>query len=795
MRRAALFLASACGLSLAGCTRGDSSWENPLSTLDSDSATVLDVDGSPARIQRDSYGVPHISAQTNRGLFVAYGYAVAQDRLWQLETYRRSGRGRLAEVFGEAFVPADTYSRLVGYRDSELEAQFNLLDEEERALFDGYVEGINRYIREVVIPDPLDKLPFEFHALGVGVPQPYSTSDLTSLLVVILRQFGEIGGNELANQRLLDDLLEQHGEAGYGVFNDARWLNDPDAPVSIPVSPAAPVRTGLARPPLRIRDQLVGPSQSPVESLRERAVALWESVGVPTRLGSYAWVVSPEKSANGRAMLYGGPQMGFNAPEIIHEVELNSGEGFHVVGLTLAGAPGVIIGHNRNFAWTLTTGAAGDNLDIYRETLCQGGYRYQGACVDFDRRLETISVRGGQPVSLEVLRTVHGPVTSVAGGFAFSQKRAHWMREIVTASALSSFDRARNLGEFQFQVQRVNLSFNVLYADREGNIAYFLAGLNPVRPAGYDLRLPFPGEGDAEWTGDNRGNPFSINPARGWLANWNNKPSPDYDSGDTLPFGKIFRVNDLFARLADGPISREDMEDIPRDIARVKGRTGRESRFLKPYLLRSLEAVPPANAVAARAKEVIEAWDGSVIEDAVESKTVQAGEVIFSAWLTRMLNDTFANAFGSHLAEASSNVLLHALDFAFEGISGVPPSRDYFECQDPNVLMSAAFHAVVSELAAEQGTDPFAWTGPRGNTVFSHPILGEVARIPLSNRSTYGQVIFLSPRIRGENIFTLGQSGFVKLVPPSGFELDPHFLDLLPLYRNFQYKPMGIRGR
>ncbi|HME91061.1 MAG TPA: penicillin acylase family protein, partial [Myxococcaceae bacterium] len=356
----------------------------------------------------------------------------------------------------------------------------------------------------------------------------------------------------------------------------------------------------------------------------------------------------------------------------------------------------------------------------------------------------------------------------------------------------AGLDRASNLAEFQQQVAKIALSFNVIYADQPGNIGYFVAGLNPVRAPGFDLRLPFPGDGSAEWTGQLRSNPSSINPSQGWLANWNNKPSADYDSGDDAAYGKIFRVTEIQERLAAGPVSVETMKDIPKDIARVKS-LGREARFLKPHLLAGLDAVPPSHPLGAQARAVVESWDGNAVEDAISSTNLNAGELIFSSWLDRMISDTFADELGDRLSEASSNMLLHALDFAFSGQSGVPPSRDYFNGVNPSVVISGAFDAVVAALAAAQGEDPSAWTGPRGVITFNHPLVGTVGTIPNSNRSTYGQVVVLrTPVISGENIFSLGQSGFIKLVPPFGFELDPHFRDLLPLYRNFDYKPMAL---
>jgi penicillin G amidase len=217
----------------------------------------------------------------------------------------------------------------------------------------------------------------------------------------------------------------------------------------------------------------------------------------------------------------------------------------------------------------------------YLETLCDpdagplGGYMFHGACVPFDARVEMIAVRGGAPVALPVLRSVHGPVVATAPGVAFTQKRAHWQRELTAVNAFLAFNRARNLQQFDAAVRLIPTSHNFLYADRAGNIAYWQAGQVPVRPAGLDARLPLPGDGSAEWPGGLLEVPTSINPVRGWLANWNNKPSVDYDNGDNQSFGRQFRLSDIEDRLSWGAISLDDMRDIPKDLARVKG-LGRE---------------------------------------------------------------------------------------------------------------------------------------------------------------------------------------------------------------------------
>jgi penicillin amidase len=752
-------------------------------------ATVLQVDGERATIVRDAFGVPHIFAETNRALFQAYGYAVAQDRLWQLEINRRAARGQLAELFGRSVLEADRVARTVGYTDLELDAQFARLGSEEQEIFRAYRDGINRYLTEVVAPDPLHKLPFEFHALGVN-PEPWTLRDSAAFGAFMTRRFGEIGGRHLTNQALLDHLVKRFGDAaGYAAFDDVRWRNDPDAPVTVP---SADGQAAQRVKSVQVAAQLGG-AAADWPDIGDEATRIWERLGVVTKLGSYAWVVSPSRSANGSAMLYGGPQMGFSAPEVLHEVQLTGGKGFNVTGMAFAGVPPVLIGRNARVAWTSTT-ATGGNVDTYIEKLCGvDRYVFSGQCTPMETRVESIKVRGEAPVVLAVRRTVHGPVVADRGAFAVSQKRAHWQREMESIRSFLAFDRARDLAGFEAGVKGIVTSHNFLYADQKGNIAYWQAGQVPVRPAGFDPRLPFPGDGSAEWPGGILPMPTSINPAQGYLANWNNKPSVDYDNADSQIFGKQFRLLDLQDRLASGAISVGDMRDIPKDIARFGG-LGRESRYLLPYLLEGIEAVPPAHPLAAPAVDLLEAWNGNAFQDAVASTRIEPAEVIFGGWLRHMTRRSFLDALGPMVNEASSNMLLHVLDAVLGSGSGVPPSRDYFNGGDPHAAISQAFDAALAELQASfGGPDPSAWRPPRRTTTFRHPLLGPVGSIPESNRATYAQIVVLSrPEISSENIFTLGQSGFASLSPGGGFALDPHFRDQLDLYRNFQYKPMRL---
>ena len=762
------------------------------------SAFTLPVDGDAVEIFRDEFGVPHIFAETDRGLFVGFGFAVAEDRLWQLEVNRRAARGLLAEILGPAFLSADIAARTVGYTEDELTDMFDDLPSEVQARFQAYVDGINRYITTLVLPDLPAKLPAEFAALGI-LPTPWTITDVVIFGAFRARNFGEIGGDELENQELLLYLTGVFGSPdGEAVFNDVRWRNDPDAPVTVPTRGAAITPARKSYKP----QQLNGSGVSPGVSLKD-AKETWEALGIPTRFGSYGWVLASRRSRRIRAMLYGGPQMGFTTPSILLEVQLKGGESdFNVRGMTFAGAPTVLIGYNRHLAWTSTTGV-GDNLDTYIETLCNAGfgpgsgYLFNSECIEFEDRAEVINVAGGSQTILTVLRSVHGPVFALnpAAGIAVSQKRAHWMREMETELGFGRMGEARNLAEFKAAVNMIVTSHNLLYADRAGNIAYWQAGEVPVRPEGFDPRLPLPGTGEAEWPGGVLPTPKSINPARGWLANWNNKPAQNFDNADEDILGKQFRLLDLTDRLAQnrtrGQLSLADMEDIPKDIGRIK-ELGREARFLKPYLLKALENLGTSHPSGETARALLEAWEGSAVSDVISSEFFEVAEVIFSAWLEAMISATFADELGPMVDEAGTNFLLHVLDDALaKKGSGVPPGRDYFNGEDPNQVMALVFDQTLAALTIQFSTpDPTQWIVPRGTIDFIHPILNfPVGSIPLSNRATYAQIVIFGRRsVFAESIQPLGQSGFISQTGGP----DVHFDDQLELFRNFEYKPMPL---
>ena len=566
---------------------------------------TLAAGGDVVVIDRDAYGVPHINASTEAGVFFGQGFATGQDRLFQLETFWRTATGRFAELQGPALVAQDQAIRTVFYTSAERAAQFQALSPRLQTMISSYVDGVNAYI-DSTAANPAAYLPIEYAAGGFQ-PERYSVDKAMAVMQFFIRRFGGIGGDEL--QRLAE--LQAQGPAW---FAENRPVNAPLAPTTIeagsqsapPVAPAAfrydgpPVDPALAAEVARQRDALT---------------ASLVASGVPHKFGSFAAVLSPAVAASGHATLLGAPQMGqprVDAKAVTAEYELlvgpASGDGLHVAGMSVPGIPGVIIGRTRGRTWTFTTGAS-DNTDTFTLTLgpptAQGvpTYLYDGALRPAEVVTSTINVRGADPVTYTSFRSVHGPVYSLdaSNGRAYAYKYTFWQRELEMAEALLDAWDAESIEGFQDAAARIPVSFNMFYADREQNIAFWHVGDYPIRPGDADPRLPLAGDGSQEWVGLTAfaQQPQSVNPAQGYFANWNNKPVAWWNQGDNIPWapgrGRAYNgVTALKEHLESvGPVSFEELQELTRVV-----RTNAISQEYPGTYQQVVEFAPTGEAVA-----------------------------------------------------------------------------------------------------------------------------------------------------------------------------------------------------
>ncbi|MFW5955292.1 MAG: penicillin acylase family protein [Rhodothermales bacterium] len=537
-------------------------------------------DGTSVTIERDDWGVPRILAETEAAAFYAQGFAAAEDRLFQMETFWRAATGRLAELTGADGVEADMAIRTVFYTTSEREAQFDALPEHIRELVSNYVAGINAYIALARSTSSL--LPAEYGLpplSSIGI-EDWDVDRAVAVMQFFARLFGAWGGQEL--ERLAE--LQTHGSEW---FEENRPINDPSAPTTLQDGPAVAVREAMYRGPT-VREEVI----ESMVARRERVDAALRRNGIPEKFGSYAAVVAGARSESGFGMLLGAPQMaeprvtGVGAVDrnVTWESEIVVGDpdspDLHIAGISVPGLPGVIIGRTPHYAWSITSGVS-DNVDTYVITTVDttfSGYVYDGATRAFGETEETIEVRGGDPVSFQRRRTIHGPVflADLANRQAFAYRYAFWEQELDLLSALYDLWKATSVGAIDAAVSRFPVSFNYLYLHRDQTIGFYHLGNYPIRPEDADPRLPLMGDGSQEWE---RMRTFSelpqgTNPASGYYVNWNNKPASWWDHGDITVWTEASGqraydgVIELDAFLAASPsMSFGDLRQLNRLVA------------------------------------------------------------------------------------------------------------------------------------------------------------------------------------------------------------------------------------
>ena len=517
-------------------------------------------DGTPVTIARDDYGVPHITAETETGVFFGQGFAVAQDRLFQMEQIRRAAEGKLSEWFGGATLNADKETRMLFYTKAEKMEIFNNLPTGLQTAFQAYTDGVNTYL------DSMDVNPAKYTPQELSSPvfqmERWSITKSIAVANFLMRIFGQFGGEELT--RLAE--LQANGSAW---FETNRPINDPNAPTTIPDG-------GLAAPQswhyagMTVRPEVV----DEINRRQAHNRQINQQHGIPNKFGSFAVQIMPAKSGSGNVMLLGCPQMGepkVSEPNVVHEVELDCPT-FHVGGMTVAGLPLVIIGHTAHHAWTFTSGIS-DNSDVYIDSTADATfnrYYHEGQWLDFEVVEDTV-YNVNTPVSFTHYRTVHGPVfgDDLPNHQVYSMKMTFWMQELGMAKFLYNNIKAQSLAEFETALAMNPMSFNTFYADVDQNIKYWHVGKFQDRSDGVDPRLPHNGDGSEEWGGfipfENL--PQAADPAQGYFVNWNNKPVSWWNHGDNVPWVGSHRVAavDNFV----GPISSfsyDNLKDVPFQI-------------------------------------------------------------------------------------------------------------------------------------------------------------------------------------------------------------------------------------
>ena len=707
-------------------------------------------------IERDDWGVPTVRGQNDDDVWFGVGYAVAQDRLFQMELFRRATQGRLSEIVGRGYLEDDIIARRDFYTGPELDAQVANLPDEKEARFHSYTAGVNAWIAQTRT-DP-NKLPGEFGIVNAAPPADWTVRDSASIGVFLARTVPSDDGEEMANWKALTTF-------GSKVFNAVLPIRTKGQVPSVPASegsfPAQPGRTAkqeaegfrrsqkfLKKVPAPKEEDVGGTTQS------ARALGALPMLGQLGRQGSNMWAI---RNKGGGATLFNGPQLGFQIPELFVEFEVHR-PGYDVRGVTAPGVPLVGIGHNGNVAWGFTSGLT-DEDDVYVEKLTgPEKYMFKGQERDMECREEIFNYRSPPSDATSVLdlepfvpesgserrricRTVHGPVQGRGEGVAFSRRYAIWGREFDTLAALVGVSESKNVFEVDKAMAGATWNENLMAADSQGNIGYWHPGLLQIKPRGYDERLPFPGTGEAEWKGflTPKQRPHVINPKQGYLVNWNNVPSAGWTQGD-IPARE--RLNGPYhrAKLLDRAVRSAHAKgggyENTRNVDRIVGTTAQQRPVAAGPLNKALAG---ATGNAKTVLETIKRWNGSYHQQDANG-TVDPG---VAAWLA-FADGAVKVAFGKLWDHKELGLLGTGAgsSHAFELSNVRTYSLRKLDARGWRQAAKLAFGA----LSAKFGTsDPAKWRDKRRIYNTSAQGAASFPDIPFFDRGTWQQVVELGP--------------------------------------------------
>ncbi len=642
------------------------------------------------RIERDADGIPTIKAASRDEALFGLGYVHAQDRLWQLETHRRIGSGRLAEAFGESALETDKFLRALGVRRMATE-QWAQASAETRAALTAYSAGINAFVQ-----NEMSARPPEF-VLTRTLVEPWMPEDSMAWATMMAWDLGANWSAELLRMRMALKLPVTR-------INELLAPYPGDQP--LPTADYAALFRDLKLSPTLGQQALNAAPESGVEGV-----------------GSNNWVVHGSHTETGKPLLANDPHLKLTAPALWYFARLEA-PGFKVAGATMPGLPVVVLGQNEHVAWGFTN-TGPDVQDLYIERIKPDDatqYQTPEGWAKFATFNETIKVAGKPDVTLVVRTTRHGPVLSDAGGategltgpttqpsYALALRWTALDVDSGTLDAALAFNTSRSVADFM-AVSGKHLApmQNMVVADDQGHIGMISAGRVPVRKPENDLKglVPAPGwDARYDWAGvlEPTWTPRETDPPRGWIATANQRIHPvDYPHFITSEWAAPYRQQRIEQLLAAQPKhSLESLRSIQADL-------------LSPGTMRLIPMLRKAqsnHALAQAAQRELAAFDGVMAAD-------KAAPLIAWAWARQLTMALFRDEIGGPLYDKQ----IGSRSFR-EALEGVLDRNDAWWCDDKSTAaaescdeqINTAFTSALDELQAAQGAEVSKWQWGRAH--------------------------------------------------------------------------------
>ncbi|QEC50956.1 penicillin acylase family protein [Anseongella ginsenosidimutans] len=517
-------------------------WQNAENGEPRDIEFNLDELEGKVSILYDTSRVPHIFAENDKDLYFAQGYITARDRLWQMEFQTMAAAGRISEIVGPVAVNFDLYQRRMGMvYGARQSLDVMMSDPRTKTIIEAYTRGINAYISGL---QPRD-YPFEYKLLGYA-PEKWTPLKCALLLKQMTKTLN--GGSD--DYYLSNILAKYNKDIVYNLF--------PDRPFR--ASPVIPAGTAWDFQPLPLPEP---PKEADPKALSSLEVnGYWRPERSVPGIGSNNWAISGSKTASGHPILANDPHLNLTLPSLWYQVQLSS-PGVNVCGVSLPGAPGVIIGFNRSIAWGVTN-VDPDVLDFYRIRFKdeeKNEYWLDSAWIPLEKKVETVKVRGAEEVRDTVLYTRFGPVVYEEGETPFEQSvpqgyAAKWIaheggNEVLTFYELN---RAENYEEYVMALRHyVAPAQNFVFASAGNDIAMWVNGKFPLKWKNQGKFLLDGTRSSNDWQGwiPHAHNPHVKDPPRGFVSSANQFSAdtsyPYYLNWEYTQPGRAIRINELLA--------------------------------------------------------------------------------------------------------------------------------------------------------------------------------------------------------------------------------------------------------
>jgi penicillin G amidase len=737
--------------------------------------TTIAVPGlsRPVDLVVDEWGVPHMFAQNTSDVFLAQGFNIARDRLFQVDTWRRRGLGELSEVLGPAYVEQDRAARLFLYR-GDMAAEWAAYGPEAKLAATRYADGINAYI-DWLGANP-DAMPVEFRKLGYQ-PAKWRPEDVVRIRT---HAIGENLSWEVSRAKLVCLAGPKGSKALRSLHPDHVAQVPPGLdPCSVPDDVLQVYNLATAAVNFAPATGVTSPALSAGDTTK--------AIGDATA-GSNSWAVGPGRTATGRPILANDPHRGSNAVPSGRYLAHLSAPGLDLEGAGEPWNPGIAIGHNGTVAFGLTNLPV-DQTDLYVYDLDPNDptrYRYGNGWAKFTTVTEDVPVENTSAAKVQLQFSRHGPVVKVdlANHKAFAVRTVWTQPGTSPYLASLNYQRTRDFGHFRSAMAKWRTpGSNLVFADTAGDIAYVPAGLTPRRTGqNYDGLLPVPGDGRYDWHGFAANSELGgvLNPAKGYFASANDfnlpagqKVIPTYEW--QLPYRKQ-RIDEL---IEGTPRARvHDSVEVQND----------EKSLVATNILPYVTGLSSSDPDTAAALDLLRRYDGVASVDSGPA-------ALFEQWIMMHLHWTWAHTV---LPPNAGDVLGSTInpDFSLVIDSFAHPD-DWF---GPNgaaardALILSTLKDAFADVRSTLGPDPATWRWGRLSFVrFDHPLgvpsVGPVPTggsyhtihpsmyHPVTHQQIIGATFKMALDVGGwDNSLAINAPG------QSGDERSPHYQDLLPDY-------------